>query len=128
MDTQEAYEKIRNWFSKPIHGFGYDIESDRCLYRAPNGDRCAIGCLIPDKEYRPKFDKVDDFGSGNQGNIMDATEVIERVPSLTNVDVEFLCDAQGIHDRFARDSSDDSRKRFIQRLDELALNYDLVVP
>lgn len=26
-----------------------------CMYRAPNGDMCAIGCLIPDDVYTPCF-------------------------------------------------------------------------
>lgn len=29
-----------------------------CLYRAPNGDKCAIGSLIPDAKYRPGFDGI----------------------------------------------------------------------
>lgn len=27
-----------------------------CLYRGPNGLKCAIGCLISDKEYRHEFE------------------------------------------------------------------------
>lgn len=27
-----------------------------CLYRGPNGTKCAIGCLIPAREYRKSFE------------------------------------------------------------------------
>jgi hypothetical protein len=29
----------------------YDAVSDKCLYRGPNGTRCAIGWLIPDDRF-----------------------------------------------------------------------------
>ena len=28
----------------------------KCAYLAPNGDRCAIGCLIPREHYRPEME------------------------------------------------------------------------
>jgi hypothetical protein len=29
---------------------------DRCLYRGPNGLKCAVGCLIPNKMYSPDME------------------------------------------------------------------------
>jgi hypothetical protein len=29
---------------------------DLCAYRAPNGDRCAVGCLISDNNYDPAIE------------------------------------------------------------------------
>jgi len=31
-------------------------EGNRCALRGDNGTRCAIGCLIPNREYDPKFE------------------------------------------------------------------------
>lgn len=28
-----------------------------CLYRSPEKHKCAIGCLIPDKDYKPEFEE-----------------------------------------------------------------------
>lgn len=28
----------------------------QCLYRAPDGLKCAVGCLIPDGAYKPSFE------------------------------------------------------------------------
>jgi hypothetical protein len=32
------------------------LDGDRCLYRAPDGTKCAIGCLISDEEYKPEIE------------------------------------------------------------------------
>lgn len=29
-----------------------------CLYRAPNGDECAFGCIISDDVYRPRMENI----------------------------------------------------------------------
>lgn len=35
-----------------------DTGSDTtCMYRSPDGLRCAIGCLIPDSEYHPEMER-----------------------------------------------------------------------
>ena len=36
--------------AKSINRYG------RCLYRGPEGRKCAIGCLIPDEKYDPAFE------------------------------------------------------------------------
>lgn len=45
-----------------------------CLYRGPDGMKCAVGHCIPNGEYRPSFD-------GNGG--APAISVIRKVPSIT---------------------------------------------
>lgn len=32
-------------------------EFDRCLYRSPDGNKCAAGCFIPDHLFHPRMDK-----------------------------------------------------------------------
>ena len=33
-----------------------DFLSRRCMYRGPNGLKCAVGCLIPDSKYVPNME------------------------------------------------------------------------
>ncbi len=35
--------------------------ANRCQYRAPNGDRCAIGHCIPDEKYLPEMEVSDKY-------------------------------------------------------------------
>jgi len=35
----------------------YDEEMGACLYRAPNGLQCAVGCRIPDEVYHPDMEE-----------------------------------------------------------------------
>ena len=34
-----------------------DEQHETCLYRGPNGLKCAVGALIPDEEYKPEWDE-----------------------------------------------------------------------
>ncbi len=50
MTKQEAYNRIKSYFSLPGTTFGWDEEDGSCVYVARDGARCAIGVLIPEKE------------------------------------------------------------------------------
>lgn len=32
-------------------------ESEKCVYRTEDGNACAVGCFIPDEDYRPEMDR-----------------------------------------------------------------------
>lgn len=32
------------------------LDNSQCLYRGPDGTKCAVGCLIPDEVYVPQMD------------------------------------------------------------------------
>lgn len=59
---QEVFDQVakhmltQNKRSKDIRG---ELSYDGCLYRSPDGLKCAAGCLIADDEYDPKFEKKD---------------------------------------------------------------------
>ena len=61
MTAQEIFNKVvthlRNQKIKSVGlnkgGIG---ENYICLYRGPNGTKCAVGCLIPDNVYQQKFE------------------------------------------------------------------------
>lgn len=49
MTDQEAFDKI---VARLMDGTGPAVnEKGDCMYRAPNGLKCAVGCLIPDDKY-----------------------------------------------------------------------------
>lgn len=55
MDKQEIFNKaIRALHAQPQKS--YDEFTGTCFYRGPEGIKCAIGHLIPDEEYNPKFE------------------------------------------------------------------------
>lgn len=58
-----------------------------CAYRGSCGAMCAIGVLIPDKEYRPRFE-------GLQARV-----IALEVPSLQSVNKWLLARLQKIHDK-----------------------------
>lgn len=62
-----------------------------CKYRAPNGDRCAVGCLIPDELYSEGFE-----GTGVKYDI---------APTMFQLgyDVDFLERLQEAHDEWHQD-------------------------
>lgn len=52
---QEAFDKVL-WHLIRMKKRSYNFDTGICCYRAPNKSKCAIGCLIPDELYEPKFD------------------------------------------------------------------------
>ena len=54
MNRQEVFDKI---YLHLIEQGRKSVNSDgRCQYRYPDGDKCAIGCLIPDELYTPELE------------------------------------------------------------------------
>lgn len=68
MEAQQIFDTVAIHLAKQGHravvpGSTYGFTGDTadamyCVYRAPNGDKCAFGELIPDAEYVPSLEKV----------------------------------------------------------------------
>lgn len=87
-----------------------------CRYRAPNGNKCAIGHLIPDDMYRSRL----------EGSRASTVLTVDLFEFLTPDDVHFVDDLQSsVHDNPAR-SRDWSRFPLIARA--FARSHDLEVP
>ncbi len=63
---------------------------DACLYRGPNGKKCAIGILIPDDKYDPEFENA------STSSVIAAAGIV--VDGLKNMD---FYDIQRTHDNLA---------------------------
>ena len=66
-------------------GFGRIFD---CLYRGPNGLKCAIGVLIPDEKYEPEFEGL---GAINKE--------LCAAAGISHIGKDFLGDLQDIHDQ-----------------------------
>lgn len=75
--TQGKPSVIRNIYS-----------GNRCVYRNPNGLKCAVGILIPDEQYTSCFDEKG----------ISLSEIIEEVPALQGIDSSLLISLQRTHD------------------------------
>ena len=88
MNRQEIFDKI---YLHLIEQGRKSIDSDgQCMYRSPDGDKCAIGCLIPDELYTPELE-------GNGANMPIIVDVLRKIyPDMTDEDLVFLLDLQGL--------------------------------
>ncbi len=92
MDKQKIFDQVVAHARKQGRkAYKRDGDISGCLYRAPNGDKCFIGCLIPDAVYDPSIE---------QHTITDIAlrEVQKHLECTSGIDENFLSDLQTIHD------------------------------
>jgi len=90
MNRQEVFDKVAT------HLLTQKVKSDEngyCMYRGPNGLKCAIGCLIPDDMFMPYFNGCDVNGL--------PLKIIMHIGARNNEDLLFLSRLQLIHDNHA---------------------------
>lgn len=54
MTRQEIFDKVARHLL--TQGQRAETEGGDCVYRAEDGTKCAVGCLIPDELYDPEFE------------------------------------------------------------------------
>lgn len=115
MTTQEAYEKMREWLGRPGAEKCYvdDMNGWNCLYLRDDGNRCAIGCLLPDDLAQ----KLAETNESVSGLIAENAEVRELFKGVSEA---FLSDAQQLHDY-------NDEENWVMILDETAERYNLIV-
>jgi hypothetical protein len=85
--------KKQRWFVRAVNGLagqGFKRSmspTNGCLYRGPNGTKCAIGHLIRDRDYRPYFEGLP---------ITNCFLILGNTPN--NEEQFFLYDLQECHD------------------------------
>ena len=70
-----------------------ELGDTQCLYRGPNGTKCAIGALITDEEYK----RIEDKGHQHYGVYVLFSLQLE---SLKELNSDFLRELQTIHDKY----------------------------
>ena len=93
MSNQEVFNKVLAHLRK--QGRAAMDDESTCVYRAPNGTSCAVGCLLPDNLYDPRIEgeSVDALVWTRAGDFPAIAAFLERF------DIDLLIDLQIAHDR-----------------------------
>lgn len=109
--TQELFDRIIDHFIKQGHRAMNEAED--CIYRGPNGDMCAIGCLISDEAYTPDLETKPAFAKSVQA-------ALKASGIETEGRVKFFEEMQFAHDHATTVLA--LRDRLWQAADELGLD------
>ena len=117
---QETFDTVVKHF-KQMKGPALDPVTELCLYRAPHGNKCFVGALIPDDKYNSKM----------EGESPDGPHVLPVLNAL-DYNMQFVSRLQSAHDMGARlyGQRDPERWRsdVQRRLESLALAYGIEMP
>lgn len=115
MTNQEAFDKI---VARLMDGTGRAVSSSgACRYRTLTGLKCAVGCLIPDEEYRGIF----------EGQTADNLRAF-NIPSLKGLDYNLLYSTQRLHDDPKNWDDTKFKASGLKKLREVARFYRLTMP
>ena len=113
MTQQDAFNKVWDWFVVQKHPPSrYD---GPCAYRGKNGNRCAIGLLIPDADYNPscELNTIEELYGG------------PLIPDL-GLPLDFLTSLQEAHDLAY--PGDQFTGIITVALEQVAEKYNLTIP
>ena len=116
MDEQTIYDTVCAHLAQQKQRAA---SNGKCLYRTPDGMRCAVGCLIPDELYDPRMDDPYLFSTAIES-------VINEFPQLcslfSNVRPILLIKLQEVHDSQRHIGDPDGLR---ERLSEVAKELGL---
>ena len=92
----------------------YDNVADACLYRGPNGRKCAAGWLIDDAHYDESL----------EGMTADRSDVVDALVAsgVARQDIGFVRDLQRVHDGSALQEAH-SDEKFIEEFKDRAKSF-----
>lgn len=132
MNTQEAFNKIYAYYVFDKNPPGWD--GNRCTYRGPSGEKCAVGVLMSDEDYEALEEehlrrKAQPMYSSAYSLLTKNVVAITRalsLPSLEGYSLGFLKAMQEVHDE-ACDKTD-FLKHFKLGMEKLADLNNLTIP
>lgn len=91
LNRQQVFDNALNQIRAQNYARSFDADRGCCMYRGPNGVKCAIGVSIPDEDYARVKDDIEE---------QKAEVVIRLLPELFDgsVDEDFVNELQIIHD------------------------------
>ena len=95
MKPQEIVDKIWKHFIIDKGVRSVDEDGD-CLYRAPNGGKCGVGCLIPDELFDKQTNLREWYNGGTVNSLLRTYPDIEKLLGEENSNL--LTHLQGVHD------------------------------
>lgn len=109
MNKQEVFTKVKNHLLKQGEKAVVGKDNINCKYRTKDGLKCAIGCLIPDKNYNPII----------EGDNIYSSAVVKSLPfevsNSSEIGFDFLEELQHIHDSNDVDKWEDKLKELAVR-------------
>lgn len=111
MNRREVFEKVKAWPLRPDFKRSVSI-SQMCAYRGTDGNKCAIGLLIPDELYTPEME------GHTVRALVKAFPFLRGVLSIENdEDLEFLTKLQITHDVAYQENADEYRKEDLNAIE-----------
>lgn len=98
LTKQEIYDKVK---AHLLAQGGPAMNDGTCVYRSPDGKKCAVGCLITDEAYTPEIENVAVATIMEKAGLIRGAlrqSGIEPTPSMLN----FLAQLQNVHDDVTR--------------------------
>ena len=87
---QEIFDKVAVHLLTQKKKAVDDGNAGFCMYRAPDGGKCAVGCLIPDEDYRTSMEGE---------SVAYLSDHFESCAWMYKY-LDLLCKLQGLHDNF----------------------------
>lgn len=121
MDRQTMFDRVYRHFviDRASPSVVFTCGTVQCRYRGPNGERCALGLLIPDDAYEPTMEGTLALG------LLD-NKLCARL-GIDIDDVDFVDELQGAHDHSV-DAGAGFHDDLESKLRHIAARYDLTVP
>lgn len=92
MNKQQLFDKVATHLLTQMK---QSKDGQSCVYRSPNGNKCAVGCLITDEYYSRRLEGF----NVNDDAVKDA--VIGSVGRLSEASFNMLYHLQAVHDEYA---------------------------
>lgn len=109
MDDQEIFDTVaEHLFRQGTRSYAMDRG---CLYRGPDGTKCAVGCLIQDDDYTPNMENKSVYALEEDG----------LLPKYLMKNIRLLSSLQMVHDTDGWGNRDEMR----QALEEVAGMFNL---
>lgn len=91
-------------------------DGEQCVYRAFDGKKCAVGCLISDKDYVKQM----------EGSPVDMVIYAFKLPHYFEKNVDLLCSLQEVHDEcFLTKSNRFNKRHLLNGLRKVAHTHNL---
>jgi hypothetical protein len=148
LSNQEVFDRVWDHFITKKNPQSIDNPEDHsCLYRGPNGKKCAAGILIPDEKYSPELEDASacpdiliDFKESFGGKVFLNWEKASKDPSdlyicrvaiiLKDIveNVQFVREMQLLHDSIYADSDSLFTQEFRHSMINFAERHNLTIP
>ena len=99
VNLQEIFDKVANHLITQNRKSIDDSGNYDCVYRAYNGDMCAVGCLITDSHYNPDMEGESVYDGQVMQALSDSLEIsIDYLKVNKSPVIEMLSELQHAHD------------------------------